>query len=171
MYLDQITKVQQLTKELELSKSRQANSKWIDNVNKQLQSEISKLDSIEKDIQNKWRDSDSFLRMFTNFGKIDTEQNENGLNWGLRAIKPTRRNEAHGFWDTTKAVVGDVGSFLTNTFSNLGYSIGDVLHLTSDKAATVRNIIKNTDKNDAFINQYFKGYKSANNIDEYKNNV
>lgn len=171
MYLDQITKVQQLTKELELSKSRQANSTRIDNIDKQLQSEISKLNSIEKDIQNKWRDSDSFLRMFTNFGKIDIEQNENGLNWGLRAIKPTRRNEAHGFWDTTKAVVGDVGSFLTNTFSNLGYSIGDVLHLTSDKAATVRNIIKNTDKNDAFINQYFKGYKSANNIDEYKNNV
>lgn len=171
MYLDQITKVQQLTKELELSKSRQANPTWIDNVDKWLQSEISKLNSIEKDIQNKWRDSDSFLRMFTNFGKIDAEQNENGLNWGWRAIKPTRRNEAHGFWDTTKAVVGDVGSFLTNTFSNLGYSIGDVLHLTSDKAATVRNIIKNTDKNDAFINQYFKGYKSANNIDEYKNNV
>ena len=171
MYLDQITKVQQLTKELELSKSRQANPTWIDNIDKQLQSEISKLNSIEKDIQNKWRDSDSFLRMFTNFGKIDAEQNENGLNWGWRAIKPTRRNEAHGFWDTTKAVVGDVGSFLTNTFSNLGYSIGDVLHLTSDKAATVRNIIKNTDKNDAFINQYFKGYKSANNIDEYKNNV
>lgn len=171
MYLDQITKVQQLTKELELSKSRQANSTWIDNIDKQLQSEISKLNSIEKDIQNKWRDSDSFLRMFTNFGKIDAEQDENGLNWGWRAIKPTRRNEAHGFWDTTKAVVGDVGSFLTNTFSNLGYSIGDVLHLTSDKAATVRNIIKNTDKNDTFINQYFKGYKSVNNIDEYKNNV
>lgn len=171
MYLDQITKVQQLTKELELSKSRQADSTWIDNIDKQLQSEISKLNSIEKDIQNKWRDSDSFLRMFTNFGKIDTEQNENGLNWGWRAIKPTRRNEAHGFWDTTKAVVGDIGSFLTNTFSNFGYSIGDVLHLTSDKAATVRNIIKNTDKNDAFINQYFKGYKSANNIDEYKNNI
>lgn len=170
-YLDQITKVQQLTKEIESLKSKQANPTWIDNMDKQLQSEISKLNSIEKDIQNKWRDSDSFLRMFTNFGKIDTEQNENGLNWGWRAIKPTRRNEAHGFWDTTKAVVGDVGSFLTNTFSNLGYSIGDVLHLTSDKAATVRNIIKNTDKNDAFINQYFKGYKSANNIDEYKNNI
>lgn len=170
-YLDQITKVQQLTKEIESLKSKQANPTWIDNMDKQLQSEISKLNSIEKDIQNKWRDSDSFLRMFTNFGKIDTEQNENGLNWGWRAIKPTRRNEAHGFWDTTKAVVGDIGSFLTNTFSNFGYSIGDVLHLTSDKAATVRNIIKNTDKNDAFINQYFKGYKSANNIDEYKNNI
>lgn len=170
-YLDQITKVQQLTKEIDSLKSKQANPTWIDNMDKQLQSEISKLNSIEKDIQNKWRDSDSFLRMFTNFGKIDTEQNENGLNWGWRAIKPTRRDEAHGFWDTTKAVVGDIGSFLTNTFSNFGYSIGDMLHLTSDKAATVRNIIKNTDKDDAFINQYFKGYKSANNIDEYKNNV
>lgn len=170
-YLDQITKVQQLTKEIDSLKSKQANPTWIDNMDKQLQSEISKLNSIEKDIQNKWRDSDSFLRMFTNFGKIDTEQHENGLNWGWRAIKPTRRDEAHGFWDTTKAVVGDIGSFLTNTFSNFGYSIGDMLHLTSDKAATVRNIIKNTDKDDAFINQYFKGYKSANNIDEYKNNV
>lgn len=170
-YLDQITKVQQLTKEIDSLKSKQANPTWIDNMDKQLQSEISKLNSIEKDIQNKWRDSDSFLRMFTNFGKIDTEQDENGLNWGWRAIKPTRRDEAHGFWDTTKAVVGDIGSFLTNTFSNFGYSIGDTLHLTSDKAATVRNIIKNTDKDDAFINQYFKGYKSANNIDEYKNNV
>lgn len=169
-YIDQIEKVQQLSKQVEDSK-RLNNPTYTDNLSKQLQSEISKLNYIESDIQNKWRDSDSFLRMFTNFGKIDAEQNSTGLNWAWRAIKPTRRNEAHGFWDTTKAVVGDIGSFLTNTFSNFGYSIGDMLHLTSDKAATVRNIIKDTDKDDAFINQYFKGYRNADNIDEYKSNV
>ena len=169
-YIDQIEKVQQLSKQVEDSK-RLNNPTYTDNLSKRLQSEISKLNYIESDIQNKWRDSDSFLRMFTNFGKIDAEQNSTGLNWAWRAIKPTRRNEAHGFWDTTKAVVGDIGSFLTNTFSNFGYSIGDMLHLTSDKAATVRNIIKDTDKDDAFINQYFKGYRNADNIDEYKNNV
>lgn len=169
-YLDQIEKVQQLSKQVEDSK-RLNNPTYTDNLSKQLQSEVSKLNYIESDIQNKWRDSDSFLRMFTNFGKIDAEQNSTGLNWAWRAIKPTRRDEAHGFWGTTKAVVGDIGSFLTNTFSNFGYSIGDMLHLTSDKAATVRNIIKDTDKDDAFINQYFKGYRNADNIDEYKNNV
>lgn len=169
-YLDQIEKVQQISKQVEDSK-RLNNHTYTDNLSKQLQSEVSKLNYIESDIQNKWRDSDSFLRMFTNFGKIDAEQNSTGLNWAWRAIKPTRRNEAHGFWDTTKAVVGDIGSFLTNTFSNFGYSIGDMLHLTSDKAATVRNIIKDTDKDDAFINQYFKGYRNADNIDEYKSNV
>ena len=169
-YIDQIEKVQQLSKQVEDSK-RLNNPTYTDNLSKQLQSEISKLNYIESDIQNKWRDSDSFLRMFTNFGKIDAEQNSTGLNWAWRAIKPTRRDEAHGFWGTTKAVVGDIGSFLTNTFSNFGYSIGDMLHLTSDKAATVRNIIKDTDKDDAFINQYFKGYRNADNIDEYKSNV
>ena len=169
-YIDQIEKVQQLSKQVEDSK-RFNNPTYTDNLSKQLQSEISKLNYIESDIQNKWRDSDSFLRMFTNFGKIDAEQNSTGLNWAWRAIKPTRRDEAHGFWGTTKAVVGDIGSFLTNTFSNFGYSIGDMLHLTSDKAATVRNIIKDTDKDDTFINQYFKGYRNADNIDEYKSNV
>ena len=62
-------------------------------------------------------------------------------------------------------------SSFTNTFSNLGYMIGDIVHGTDDNAATVRNIIKNSDKDDEFINQYFKGYKNADDIKAYKQNL
>lgn len=170
-YLDQIDLVQSLQDKVNKSKSLN-NPTYTQNLTKQLQDEINKLNTIESDIRNKWRDSDSFLKIFTNFGKIDAEQNGlNSFEWAGRAIRHTRRDEAHGFIDKTKAFAGDVLSSFTNTFSNLGYMIGDIVHGTDDNAATVRNIIKNSEKNDEFINQYFKGYKNADDIKAYKQNL
>jgi len=128
--------------------------------------------NIEANIKDKWRDSDAFLRTFTDLGKMaELNTSLSGFRMGIEMVKPTRREEAHGFWDTTKAVVGDILSAGSNLFSNLGYTIGDTLHLTDDNAATARNIIRNSDKDNQFINQFFRSYENASDKEGYKKQI
>lgn len=171
-YIDQINTVESLQKKVDAAKNITNNPAYLENLNNQLSSETQKLINIEANIKDKWRDSDAFLRTFTDLGKMaELNTSLSGLRMGLEMAKPTRREEAHGFWDSTKAVVGDVLSAGSNLFSNLGYTIGDVLHLTDDNAATARNVIRNSDKNNQFINQFFHSYENASDKEGYKKQI
>lgn len=171
-YIDQINTVESLQKKLDAAKNITNNPAYLENLNNQLTSEMQKLVNIEANIKDKWRDSDAFLRTFTDLGKMaELNTSLSGLRMGLEMVKPTRREEAHGFWDTTKAVVGDVLSAGSNMFSNLGYTIGDMLRLTDDNAATARNVIRNSDKDNQFINQFFRSYENASDKEGYKKQI
>lgn len=171
-YIDQINTVESLQKKLDSAKNITNNPAYLQNLNNQLTSETQKLVNIEANIKDKWRDSDAFLRTFTDLGKMaELNTSLSGLRMGLEMVKPTRREEAHGFWDTTKAVVGDILSAGSNMFSNLGYTIGDMLRLTDDNAATARNVIRNSDKDNQFINQFFRSYENASDKEGYKKQI
>ena len=171
-YIDQINTVESLQKKLDAAKNITNNPAYLENLNNQLTSETQKLVNIEANIKDKWRDSDAFLRTFTDLGKMaELNTSLSGLRMGLEMVKPTRREEAHGFWDTTKAVVGDILSAGSNMFSNLGYTIGDMLRLTDDNAATARNVIRNSDKDNQFINQFFRSYENASDKEGYKKQI
>lgn len=173
LYLSQIEKIQKL--QYDIDRAKQYNNPTVlQNYQKQFNDEVNKLTQLDKDIRAKWRDSDTFLKSFTDFDKWNKLSNI--LDNAATMMSPTRyNNNETGIWNNIKYFASSLLSSATNMFSNAAYSIGDLVQGTEDGNARVRNAVRNSRQDNQYINSMFKSALDVigdkQKLDEYATNL
>lgn len=106
--------------------------------------------TLEDDISRKWRNSDTFLRTFIDYNKVDNDAL--GFRFGLESLKTKHHQWDPGIWGGVKGVVGTGLDFIEGLGEKAALSLYGIF---SQDRPVVRNTIKNSDPNNEYVNSLF----------------